>query len=644
MASLLSRLGIDAARLRFTGLTALAACLSLVAAWALGLEHPQWSAMSVWAAALPVRGQLVEKAANRFLGTVVGALFGMGLMVVSGGDMVVLVVGIALWLGLCAGIGNVIRGFAAYGAMLAGYSAAMVALLDTGHPENVLDLGLDRMATVLVGVAIALAVGWVFGRAADRSEPYARVRVLTRSLLTAAAATLRGVPADAREATALLSEMASIEDTLDTATAGSRRARRSARATRWLLSGQVGLMLWLRSEREGRVPRTGDAHTAAALDTAAAAIDRGDDISPVLRAAAAEAGPALARALTALADAPWQEAGRADPAPVHRDWRGGREAAIRAVVTMLVVGGIWIVTGWSFGAYMMLGASIMTSVFSSFDNPSVTIRTVLLGQALGALGALAVRWLLWPLASGEFGLILLMMPAILIGALLMAQRRMGQAAYDYNMVVMLMLQPVWPLTMSLSTSITAAVAVVLGPLAGLVAFRLIYPVDGVRRLTMLRETMVTELTHLAREPQAAHRASVWRARLHHRVLRLVRWSEKLDRAPVRAADGGLAVLTLGRAILHLHDLSALPLSPPQTRRVRAVLERLSRLDREPRKAARALRKGADALAAVPSADVRLLRAAADGLEQNIDFFQLGTGVTPSGGASGDPVSAGPAPA
>ena len=185
-------------------------------------------------------------------------------------------------------------------------------------------------------------------------------------------------------------------------------------------------------------------------------------------------------------------------------------------------------------------------------------------------------------------------------------------------------------------------AVVLGPLAGLVAFRLIYPVDGVRRLTMLRETMVRELTHLARDPQAACRASVWRARLHHRVLRLVRWSEKLERASVREADGGLAVLTLGRAILHLHDLSALPLAPHQARLVRALLERLSRLDRDPGKAARALRKGAEALAAQPSADVRLLRAAADGLEQDMDFFRLGGDL--SNGGSGGPISAGLAPA
>ena len=76
--------------------------------------------------------------------------------------------------------------------------------------------------------------------------------------------------------------------------------------------------------------------------------------------------------------------------------------------------------------------------------------------------------------------------------------------------------------------------------------------------------------------------------------------------------------------------------------MRALLERLSRLDRDPGKAARALRKGAEALAAQPSADVRLLRAAADGLEQDMDFFRLGGDL--SNGGSGGPISAGLAPA
>ena len=51
--------------------------------------------------------------------------------------------------------GNVLRGFVAYGTILAGYTAAMVALLDTAHPDHVLALGTDRLLTVLTGVATA---------------------------------------------------------------------------------------------------------------------------------------------------------------------------------------------------------------------------------------------------------------------------------------------------------------------------------------------------------------------------------------------------------------------------------------------------------------------------------------------------------
>ena len=48
-------------RLAFTLRTALAGCLALLVAWLLGLEHPQWAAMTVFSAAQPVRNLLVEK-------------------------------------------------------------------------------------------------------------------------------------------------------------------------------------------------------------------------------------------------------------------------------------------------------------------------------------------------------------------------------------------------------------------------------------------------------------------------------------------------------------------------------------------------------------------------------------------------------
>ena len=55
-----SRLGFDPERLRFGLRTAAGACIALFAAYLLGLEHPQWAAMTVWASAQPVRGMLLE--------------------------------------------------------------------------------------------------------------------------------------------------------------------------------------------------------------------------------------------------------------------------------------------------------------------------------------------------------------------------------------------------------------------------------------------------------------------------------------------------------------------------------------------------------------------------------------------------------
>ena len=54
-----ARWGFDSARLRQHLRTAFAACIAVFAAWALGLEHPQWAGMTVWAASQPLRGKLL---------------------------------------------------------------------------------------------------------------------------------------------------------------------------------------------------------------------------------------------------------------------------------------------------------------------------------------------------------------------------------------------------------------------------------------------------------------------------------------------------------------------------------------------------------------------------------------------------------
>src|SRR5690606_15824038 len=95
----LARRGFDVARMEFGLRTALASCLALVVAWLMGLEHPQWAAMTVWAVSQPVRGMLVEKSLFRALGTLAGTLFGVVLVVTAGNNLPLLVFSLSLWIG-----------------------------------------------------------------------------------------------------------------------------------------------------------------------------------------------------------------------------------------------------------------------------------------------------------------------------------------------------------------------------------------------------------------------------------------------------------------------------------------------------------------------------------------------------------------
>ncbi|MCT4369898.1 FUSC family protein, partial [Yangia mangrovi] len=237
MSAALETLGFNKHRLVFALRTAFAACLALVVAWMLGLEHPQWAGMTVWAASQPVRGQLLEKGLFRFAGTVIGTIAGVGLILAMQLHPALLVVGLALWVGLCTGLANLLRGFVAYGTVLAGYTAAMVALLDVGHPENVWALGADRMATVLVGVLAALVVGWLFAPTADGSALRGRIRGVLADLCDQLAAP----GSDPEAARKLISAMAGAEEALDPHAAGSLRSHRETRASRALLSAALSV-------------------------------------------------------------------------------------------------------------------------------------------------------------------------------------------------------------------------------------------------------------------------------------------------------------------------------------------------------------------------------------------------------------------
>jgi uncharacterized membrane protein YccC len=622
--TVLETYGFVPPQLAFTLRTAIAVLLAIGLSASLGLEHPQWSGMSVWAASLPVRGHLLEKSLYRALGTILGALYGIGLLM-AGADHLWLVIALAVWIGLAAALGNVARGFTAYGVMLSGYSAAMVTLLHSARSGDPFAVGFDRMLTVLIGVAVALAVGLLFARDGESDDPAERVRKLTADGLSALAARLAAP--DVRDLTTsdrLLSDMAAIEDQLDGSAAGSPRLHQLVRALRRLLSDEVALLLWLRRrDRPEEDPMLGAAVAAMAAPTP-------DDLvtlaglarDPVLRQCLADMS-ASARAIVDTASGAAPRVARLPPVILHRDWVGAREAFIRAAAVILAVGGLWLLSGVDAGALMLLGTAVMATVFSAADAPTTLLRKVIVGQSLGVIGALACRWLVWPVAGNEAMLIVGLSPFVLLGGLLFGHKRgAGPIGFDYNMVLLLLLQPQWPLAGSFDHSLVGGAAVICGPVISLAAFALIFPMSGQRRLTTLAGMMVRDVERLAARRGAARRRRLWRARLFHRVLRLVRWADKTGANRREAIDASFALLLSGAAALHLDEVLDRPdLSPMMQRRIEVARRRLAQLGNMPDRAAQTLAAVARRLGHIADVETALLKRAATGLREAAPFLK-----------------------
>lgn len=633
-AETLSRFGFDAQRLQFTLRTALACCAAVLAAWLIGLEHPHWTGMTVWAASLPIRDHMLEKSFFRVLGTVTGTLAGVLLVLVAGDQPLWLVIGMSIWLGLCAGIGNLQRSFISYGTMLAGYSAVMVAMLGTPHPDHILGLGADRLLTALLGVVAALAVGWLFASRQTQEAVTEQVQHLSGNILHHIVQRMRNQSANSDDAVqALLLEIADIDERLDVLGAGSLQSHRAIRPLRTLLSAQVSALLWL--QRGQRFPsdealafqlvRAAQAmQDTVSVEQASQAIAQAVDLSvpyPSLNAVLVRMKAALEALSTSPNDGIQQAVGT-QSAVIHLDWIGARQAMIRAAVTLFLVGMIWVATGWQGGPYMMIGTAVMLTIFSAFDSPAnMMSRVVFWGQFLGALTALACLWLVWPFATSELGLVILMMPFILFGGLVAGYRRTMACSYDFNMIMLILLQPVYPLTATFGDSLINTLAVVLAPLTAFVAFRFIYPSTPKSRMTTLIGMMVQEVQDAAADHSPIARHEIRRARLYHRLIKLVRWMDKAGEQGISASGGSLALQSLGTVALTVQALLHSPdITPGTTRRLKMLLSRMRNIKQHPERVIRALNLAATRLASESRGEAELLREAASFMNANAAFF------------------------
>jgi uncharacterized membrane protein YccC len=148
---------------------ALALLASIALSSGIDIPHGEWCSVTllVVIGGLQHHGNIRKKAAERALGTMLGAGLGLGLILLQSvtGSVMTTYVLMAVIAGTC---GYFAIGKAGYIALLTGITTVIVA----GHGDLPLSVGLWRTANVMIGIAIALAFSFVLPQYATYSWRY----------------------------------------------------------------------------------------------------------------------------------------------------------------------------------------------------------------------------------------------------------------------------------------------------------------------------------------------------------------------------------------------------------------------------------------------------------------------------------------
>src|SRR3954471_18998987 len=139
-----------------------AAMLAVFIAFKVPLPQPTWAMLTVYVVSQPLAGMVVSKSIFRVVGTVVGAAMSLVLVDLFADTREVFLLALALWIGCCTYVAVYLRDVpAAYGAMLSGYTAAIIGVPAALAPLTAFDLAWARCLEITLGIGCATLVSQI---------------------------------------------------------------------------------------------------------------------------------------------------------------------------------------------------------------------------------------------------------------------------------------------------------------------------------------------------------------------------------------------------------------------------------------------------------------------------------------------------
>lgn len=500
----------------------LAMVLALYAAFWLQLSGASSAAVCVAILAQPKRGQALSKALYRFLGTLAGGAISILLIGAFGQDRVLLLVSVATWLGLCVFVAHFLQDTRAYGAMLAGYTVAIVAVAHIDTPQAVFEAGIDRVAAITIGIvaitfindALASPSTWRTLRK-PLSEALSATRAFARETLSQADPGSERAAALIRQIAVMRADASAIGGELDD---GARRAAgaRSAIAALYAMAAAsraftaAGRMLGRDSAAVAEARRIclgltegGGSDADAASDRLGALVDeaiRGGtsearDIEPrdietweiePLEILALQRGLDFARAVSFAEDGlnalSTGSRPRRDVAlPTHRDLPVALRGAARVGIAFGATALLLIAAGWPATSFALVQVAATCSLSAIAPDSKAFARGVLIGMPLAALCAGIV---LFGVLGGEQGFPLLAIaiaPVIFVACFLSLNPPTFGIGFILLVFFMVLLSPANPQTYDAQTFLANAFLVTMAACILFVAVRIVLPISRAQR-------------------------------------------------------------------------------------------------------------------------------------------------------------------
>jgi uncharacterized membrane protein YccC len=469
----------DQGRLIHAFKVALALVLAMGLCMRLELTPPRTAMVSVVIVMMHQQaGMVIARGFYRVVGMIVGSVVGLGLIACFAQQPVLFLACLALWIGLCVWGASYYRNYQSYAFVLAGYATAITAVPVWNNPYGVFDSVVYSLSEVALGVACASFVSAII--LPQRVAPallMAGQRHCTAFLAFLRKA-LSSDAADAAQMDAeqvhLLANRPMLEGLRSAAIFEDPELRLKnnlmIRLNQDFLDTNTGMYairkLRVRAMQQGRTAELGAIdqllHELAAITplSASGAPLSLDDIAAFqkrLKAFGADLPHRIAfheiqlgtsdeyhrKAFFAAASSlhffvidlasylenfvalrqPVVHHGGSYEDKVHvrriintANSVAAVSAGVRAMAAVLIVGALWIASGWNGGASGLVAVSIATALFAVMPNPAAATRQMLLGCLASIVVGFAFYFFVVPKLDGLTQLAACMAPVIMTGS------------------------------------------------------------------------------------------------------------------------------------------------------------------------------------------------------------------------------------